>query len=128
APSRDVQLQQQGRRRLRIMEPVTGISVTAMLYLELLWQEVPESNLRDFVGHLRIFRQPVCPSWILYRSGGFEPRTRLPTINGQHRPPLAAKRKTPHALERLRGNDPSFMGLGRVELPTSRLSGRFIRT
>jgi hypothetical protein len=35
----------------------------------------------------------------------------------------AQKRKTPQAPKRLRGNDLRFMGLGRVELPTSRLSG-----
>jgi hypothetical protein len=32
--------------------------------------------------------------------------------------------KTAPALKRLRDNDLRFMGLGRVELPTSRLSGR----
>ena len=36
------------------MEAVTGISVTAMLYPELLWQEFPESNLRDFLADLKI--------------------------------------------------------------------------
>ena len=47
--------------------------------------------------------------------------------NGHHewtpRSNPAQKRKTPPAPKRLRGNDLRFMGLGRVELPTSRLSG-----
>jgi hypothetical protein len=47
--------------------------------------------------------------------------------NGHHewtpRTNRARKRKTPPAPKRLRGNDLRFMGLGRVELPTSRLSG-----
>ena len=36
---------------------------------------------------------------------------------------LLRKEKNPQAPKRLRSNDLRFMGLGRVELPTSRLSG-----
>jgi hypothetical protein len=50
----------------------------------------------------------------------------LTHANGHHQPtpspPSSAKRKTPQAPKRLRGKDLRFMGLGRVELPTSRLS------
>ena len=38
---------------------------------------------------------------------------------------MAIKEKTPPAPKRLRGNTVKIMGLGRVELPTSRLSDGF---
>ncbi len=45
------------------------------------------------------------------------------TTNGHHGP-IGTQEKNPAlAPKRLRGNDLRFMGLGRVELPTSRLSG-----
>jgi hypothetical protein len=42
--------------------------------------------------------------------------------------PFVLCRMIQRGLKRLRGNDLRFMGLARVELPTSRLSGSFIRT